>query len=243
MNVEKFIDGLHDYLSKQFAPLVERIKRLEERAPEKGEKGDKGEDGAPGKDGRDGVDGAPGRDGDKGIDGKDGLPGRDGVDGKDGSSGRDGVDGKDGQSVTLDQVRQMWSDMYSKQQAEWSLDFERRAQDLLHRFMSSVPKPENGKDGRDGVDGMGFDDIEVTHDGERAFTISVVKGDRRKDFSFTLPVILEKGVWKIDSAYEKGDGVTFGGNYWIAQKNEPGKPGEGDGWRLAVRRGRDGKDR
>lgn len=43
MNVEKFIDGLHEYLAKQFAPLLKRLEALENRQPEKGEKGEPGQ--------------------------------------------------------------------------------------------------------------------------------------------------------------------------------------------------------
>ncbi|MCK7597795.1 hypothetical protein M0G74_10990 [Microbulbifer sp. CAU 1566] len=31
MNVEKFVEGLHDYLSKQIQPLADRIKNLESK--------------------------------------------------------------------------------------------------------------------------------------------------------------------------------------------------------------------
>jgi hypothetical protein len=36
--------------------------------------------------------------------------------------------------------------------------------------------------------------------------------------------------------------VTFGGQWYIAQTKTKAKPGESPDWRLAVRRGRDGKD-
>jgi hypothetical protein len=43
--------------------------------------------------------------------------------------------------------------------------------------------------------------------------------------------------------YRKGDGVTWGGSFWIAQKDAPeGRPGLSDDWRLAVKKGRDGRD-
>ena len=42
--------------------------------------------------------------------------------------------------------------------------------------------------------------------------------------------------------YAKGDGVTFGGSLFIAQTDAPaGKPEETPDWRLAVKRGREGK--
>lgn len=100
----------------------------------------------------------------------------------------------------------------------------------------------DGVDGKDGLDGLGFDDLTVEHDGERAFTIKLAQGSRVKDFTFTVPAVIDRGVFN-DGTYTKGDGVTFGGSYWIAQKDVPeGKPGLSPDWRLAVKKGRDGKD-
>lgn len=251
-----------EYCGKAIDPLVQRLSALEQRQPEKGEPGKDGrdgvdgKDGSPGKDGRDGVDGkvgAPGergtdgKDGRDGVDGKDGVPGRDGpagkdgrdgIDGKEGAAGRDGVDGK---SVTVDDVLPHFHQTFDK----WALDFERRAQDIHTRLLASFEKPKDGRDGvngKDGTDGLGFDDIDITHDGERGFTIAVVRGERRKEFTFQIPVVLERGVFKTGHEYERGDGVTADGSYWIAQKNAPsGKPGHSPDWRLAVKKGRDGK--
>lgn len=156
---------------------------------------------------------------------------------------KDGRDGVDGKSVSLDEVRQMWHDMYTREQAAWSLDFERRATDLMHRCIDRIEKPKDGTNGRDGVDGLGFDDMEVIHDGERSFTITLVRGEKRKDFAFKIPALIERGVYKDGTAYERGDGVTAGGNYWIALKDTTLRPGDNNtDWRLAVRKGRDGKD-
>ncbi|RCS21462.1 hypothetical protein DUT91_23885 [Phyllobacterium salinisoli] len=74
------------------------------------------------------------------------------------------------------------------------------------------------------------------------FTFRFAKGDRVKEFTFSLPVPLDRGVFKDGSTYETGDGVTWGGHYWIAQDTTTDKPDSGKGWRMAVRRGRDGKD-
>jgi integrin beta 3 len=100
-----------------------------------------------------------------------------------------------------------------------------------------------GTDGKDGVDGLGFDDLTFEHDGERGFTLRFVQGDRTKEFAFEVPVVLDRGVWKEGAAYAKGDAVTWAGSLWIAQKDTDSKPEGGDGWRLAVKRGRDGKDK
>lgn len=60
--------------------------------------------------------------------------------------------------------------------------------------------------------------------------------------SVKVASLVDKGVFKAGNDYEAGDGVTWGGSFFIAQKDAPvGHPGEpgSDGWRLAVKRGRD----
>jgi hypothetical protein len=95
---------------------------------------------------------------------------------------------------------------------------------------------------KDGVDGVGFDDLTFEHDGGRNFTLRFVRGDVVKTFPFTVPIVLDAGVFKEGTTYDAGDGVTWGGSYWIAQKETGAKPDSGDGsWRLSVKRGRDAK--
>lgn len=89
---------------------------------------------------------------------------------------------------------------------------------------------------------IGIDHVDIEHDGERTFTITFAKGELRRSKSFTLPAVIDRGVYKEGTAYQTGDGVTWGGSFWIAQKATDTKPGDGDGWRLAVKRGRDGRD-
>lgn len=101
--------------------------------------------------------------------------------------------------------------------------------------------PVVGKDGEPGRDGLGFDDMVVTHDGHRGFTLTLERGSERKEFGFSLPVVLDCGVYKEGESYDAGDGVTWGGSYWIARQTTTQKPGDGDEWRLSVKRGRDGK--
>lgn len=46
LDVEKLIDGIHDYLGRALTPLSARLKALEDRPfPERGEKGQDGRDG------------------------------------------------------------------------------------------------------------------------------------------------------------------------------------------------------
>jgi len=200
---------------------------------------------------RDGRDGKDGRDG---VDGKDAAP----VDlediaarvlekippgpaGKDGAHGQDGRDGQDGKSFTIEDAKVL----LDSHLARWELDFERRATDVLQRAVDRFEKPKDGRDGadgKDGRDGLGFDDLTLEHDGERGFCLTFSAGDKRKDFHFSVPVVIDRGFYREGESFDKGDGVTFGGSYWIAQATTRSKPEIGNpDWRLAVKKGRDGK--
>lgn len=141
--------------------------------------------------------------------------------------GRDGIDGKDG----LDAVTPILKD------------------GVLLFTMSDGSIKEvgriDGKDGApgsDGLDGLGFDDLAAEYDGERGIVLRFVRGEQTKEFTFTMPVVIDRGVWVEGKEYAAGDAVTWAGSVWIAQKGTNEKPDGGDGWRLSVKRGRDGKD-
>ncbi len=203
--------------------LKGRIETLEKRAPEKGEPGE------PGKDGRDGKDGEPGQNGKDGVDGKDGvgLPGEKGADGRD---GRDGIDGKDGAGI---------ADLMIDRDHSLVATFTDGRIKSLGRIVGADGK--DGRDGENGADGFGIDDLDFEYDGERTFSVVFRRGQVEKEFGFMLPIVLDRGVYRDGEAYVKGDAVTWGGSLWIAQKDTTGKPDGGD-FRLAVKRGRDGKD-
>jgi len=105
----------------------------------------------------------------------------------------------------------------------------------------------NGKDGRDGRDGSDgtLENVKVVpHDDGRGFDLRYKDSDRLIDGGvLRYPVVLDRGVYKSETAYDAGDGVTWGGSWWIAQAQTQGiKPGDGPtSWRLAVKAGRDGK--
>lgn|GEM_PF-5586328 len=53
----------------------------------------------------------------------------------------------------------------------------------------------------------------------------------------------DRGAFRDGQTYELGDGVSHAGSYWLAQTATTERPGEGSkDWRLAVKKGRDGKD-
>jgi hypothetical protein len=106
---------------------------------------------------------------------------------------------------------------------------------------TGVRDGEKGKDGRDGFKLEDFD-------------VRVLEDDRTVEFAFksethehiaTLkwPTVIDRGVFKAGETYDAGDAVTWGGSLWIAQRQTDAKPDTADsGFRLAVKRGRDGKD-
>lgn len=159
-----------------------------------------------------------------------------------GKDGADGIDGKDGASITVADVEPL----VEQRMASWALDFERRAQGVLERAVDRLPKPADGKDGLDGSngkDGLGFDDLDLVQEDDRRLTLRFVRGDQVKTFPMTFPVLIERGVFKEGVEYQKGDGVTWAGSFWVAQTDTKSKPADGNGeWRLTVKRGRDGID-
>lgn len=107
-------------------------------------------------------------------------------------------------------------------------------------------KPKDGRDGKDGADGFGVDDMTVEHDGGRRIAFNYVRGDQSKRFDLRLDgIVLDQGVYREDRQppYERGDSVTYGGSYWVATRDAPAIPGRGEdnGWRLAVKTGREGR--
>jgi integrin beta 3 len=201
---------------------------------ERGEAGAKGEKGDTGDKGDTGERGEPGQRGEKGDTGERGLPGEAGAKGDTGERGERGADGK---SVDPAEVERQISDAMGRMVGQWALDFERRAQDLFRQAIEKMPKP---KDGRDAFE---LEDLSLEHDGDGNVTLIFKRGENEKRLELRVPRFKDKGVYLPAETYRCGDGVTFGGSFWIAQMDSPAdKPGTGDGWRLAVKRGRDGRD-
>jgi hypothetical protein len=98
---------------------------------------------------------------------------------------------------------------------------------------------EKGLDGKDGRDGFGFEDLDLAETNE-GIALRFMRSDHVKEFR--LPVVLDRGVYKEGQTYRPGDGVTWGGSFWICQHETTDKPDSGKGFRLAVKKGRDGRD-
>lgn len=171
-----------------------------------------GKDGEPGAIGPQGERGEPGEQGPIGEKGDPGEHGADGAHGERGAQGPEGQQGRDGRDG-----------------------------------LPGVPgvPGERGKDGRDGIDGKdgaGFDSWAVEHDGARAVTFVAGSGERKKQFTITLPIPIFQGKWEA-RLYELGDEVSHGGNVFRALRTTEEKPGPmSKDWMVATNRGRDGRD-
>ncbi len=161
-------------------------------------------------------------------DGKDGAQGEKGADGSNGKDGADGKDGRDGVDV---------KDLLVVEGGELVATFTDGRTKALGQFRGK--DGTDGAKGKDGADGVGFEDIDLVET-ENGVVLRFTRGETVKDFR--LPIVIDRGVFKEDAEYHKGDGVTWGGSFWIAQETSADKPDSGKGWRLAVKRGRDGKD-
>lgn len=224
------IAGTEKAIAAAVAPLLRRIEQLEARPlPERGEKGEPGDRGLPGEAGRDGV-GLAGalidRSGVLVLTLADGTTRELGaVVGKDGEPGPAGEKGDRGEQGEKGETGNPGSDGAKGDPGE---------------------KGEDGRDGmngRDGTDGFGFDDLTVEQVGERGLKLVFTKDSRVKEFELSFPVTIDRGVFKEGQTYAAGDAVTWGGSLWIAQRETGAKPdGPDSGWRLSVKKGRDGKD-
>ena len=155
---------------------------------------------------------------------------------------KDGRDGIDGESVTVDHVMAAMSPSIEAAIAKAVLETERRGMDLIQRAIERIPVPKDGRDGKDGADGFSLEDLQIDDDGAGTMTLRFVRGELVREKAIRYPRG-DRGIFREDGEYRKDDGTTYGGSYWIAQKDAPqGKPGVSDDWRLAVKKGRDGRD-
>lgn len=242
-------------VAESLAPVLQRLKSLEELHTKAAEPGEPGRDGKDGADGRDGKDGEPGKDGRDGQDGRDGLPGPQGEKGEPGATGRtgevgpqgergetgetgaagrdgkDGRDGEDGKSFTIEEANAL----LSEKMARWELDFERRATDKLDAVITKMPVPKDGRDGVDGKNGADGKDafqledaaFEMQADGRTLKILFQREGDKWKhSHTVKLSHMVYQGIYSEGKSYDKGDCVTFGGSLWHAKRDAvTAKPG------------------
>lgn len=136
---------------------------------------------------------------------------------------------------TVDEVAATFERRFS----DLTLSWERQARDTFEKAADRMPKP---KDGRDAVELENFD-LTLAEDG-RTITVKMQAGETVIEKSVKIAAVIDKGTYKHEGQYEKGDGTSYGGSYWIAKCDNPqGVPGSGEtDWRCAVKAGRPGKD-
>jgi hypothetical protein len=145
------------------------------------------------------------------------------LDGKDGINGKDGAPGVQGERGFMGEPGRDGRDGLPGVQGEKGID------------------GINGKDGRDGLSPEDFS-AELGEDG-RTLSFKLAAGQAAFCNEVVLPIPLDCGVWKDSSDYIRGDGVTHDGSFWIAQRATKSRPGmPGSDWRLAVKKGQNGKD-
>ena len=219
------IAAVKSHVGAAIGPLVTRLNELDAalKAVPAGKDGAPGPQGAPGERGEKGVDGAAGPGGEPGP------PGRDGVDGKDGPPGEGGPEGPAGKDGGTGPAGDKGMDGAPG----------RDGRDGLPGLAG-----KDGANGINGADGFSLEDFDVSlgEDG-RTLSFKFTRGELVKERQIKMAWPLDKGIYRPEAVYDKGDCVTLGGSQFSAQKDAPaGKPGESDDWRLAVKRGRDGKD-
>lgn len=151
-------------------------------------------------------------------------------DGKDGAAGRDALEFNPLPSI---------DESKSYPGGTWA----RYCGGLIKAVRKTDPITESLADAGWEVMVEGLSAIVVTQgDNLRSFTVGAMLTSGAKAVSdFSLPVLLDRGVYRSGAPYEKGDVVTYGGAQWVCTKNTKAKP-PSDDWRLQVARGRDGKD-
>lgn len=242
-----FGKDMGDLVRSAVQPLKDKIAHLEKQLDEiQRTPGPQGEPGKDGKDGKDGADADPIEISQDDVlralksdpdflreivadylkenppkPGKDGRDGKDGIDGQKGADGKDGADGIGATGAMIDANGELIITL---------------SNGTLQRCGVVV-----GRDGSPGRDGADLSDVDFEYDGERGITVKAKGGQVVRRYE--MPVVIDKGYWRDGLSAKAGDAYTHDGSLWIALRETSTKPGVGSksDWRLAVRKGRDGK--
>lgn len=213
-----------DFVDKRFLDFKAQLSAIEAKFAELPPPVN-GKDGAPGEKGETGLSGEPGPQGEKGEPGQSIV----GEKGEPGVNGRDGEDGKD--ALEVDVMRSI----------DESKRYRRGTWAAHNGGLWVTRKTSEGLDGWECViDGIA--DIQIEQKDDRTFSVVVGKSSGELvTKSFSLPVMIYKDLFKEGNIYKTGDVVTWAGHMWVCKKETDAKPQEGDVWRIAVKRGQDGK--
>lgn len=247
--VKDFAPVIREYVAEAVRPLADRLTALEARQPEHGKDGAGVSHAMIDRDGclvltlTDGRTLEPGR-----VTGDHGPPGE---------PGKKGEPGPPGRTLEAWEVEAALDDMVTRRVGEAVAAMEPVKGDpgppgrdadmnevaaLIAREVEKI-EPVKGDPGPPGKDGLGFEDLEeeLSDDG-RLIIRRYKRGSEVKEFHHRVPALIDRGVYVDGAEYAPGDVVTWAGSVWICQAPTVQKPGQADTWRLAVKRGRDGKD-
>lgn len=174
--------------------------------------------------------------------------------------------GKDGESISPDQIRAMIDDAVSRAVTQLQLPSDGApGRDALD--IEILPEIDEAKsyvrgtyakhlgglwrtfERTTGLKGWeciveGIAALRIEQNGERGIkAIAQLSSGVVQEASMAIETMIYRGVFTPE-AYAKGDTVTWGGSLWHCDEQTSDKPGEpgSKGWRLAVKKGRDGKD-
>lgn len=129
--------------------------------------------------------------------------------------------------------------------AETLAELRGRAAMLARMEGPAGPRGEPGPAGADGRIEAPELRCEPTEDPRRFVVILRVASGVEARADLVLPVPIYQGIWQAGIGYQRGDGVTLDGSFWIALADTSARPGTEQGrdaWRLAVKRGRDARE-
>lgn len=105
-----------------------------------------------------------------------------------------------------------------------------------------VPGPR-GDDGKDGIDGLGFEDLDVALEGDRTLAFRFAKGDKEITRRVIVGWPIGQKNWVLGKAYVPGDLVSWDGSLWSClEATDEGQPGVSKCWYKSVSKGARGQD-
>ena len=111
---------------------------------------------------------------------------------------------------------------------------------VIGEAIAAFPRP---KDGVDGKDGLGFDDMDLFFDDQKGCAVvRLSRGAQIKEYD--LPWWAHRGTFQAGTRYRKGHHVISRGSTFVCVEDTTDRPGDGTSkaWRLVAARGKDGKD-
>jgi len=161
------------------------------------------------------------------------------------------IPGPPGESITLEDVQPFLETAVARMERDAERRITDRCDSAIGAAITALRQPEDGKDGANGINGENgenglpgnsVEDFAISING-RELTLSVKIGGEVFEKTARVNTIEYKGIYR-NVMYESGDVVTHSGSAFIAVRpvSASEKPEASEGWKLFVKRGRDGKD-